>query len=57
MNDEELCNSLTPNHLVHGWSLFNRNNNELSEIGDKDDCREFAQLHKIIQLFKKRFVN
>ena len=58
MNNEELCNSSTPDHLVHGWGWFNRSNNALDEVSDKDDCREIPQFHKnIIQLFKKRFVN
>lgn len=43
LNDEEYCDSLTSNHLVHGKGIFNRSNNQLNEIGSRDDCREIVQ--------------
>lgn len=40
LNDEESCDSLTLNHLVHGPSLFRRSNNKFNEIDNSDNDRQ-----------------
>ena len=54
LNDEEYYSSLTPNHLMHGQSLFNSSKAVSSKISASIDCQKIVQ-HNIVRRVARNF--